>query len=395
MRSITADERRARLAWRHRLAAEARVDDDLPAIADDVVAFHATDPATAVLSALARMRSPSISAVQAALYDDRTLLRMLAMRRTMFTCSLEAAPVLQSACGDAVAAAERKRLVAMVEGAGLTDDAASWLPPIEAETLAALEELGEPMLAAELSKVVPALALQIRMAVGKAYEGKASMSSRVLFLLAAEGRLARARPRGDWTSGQHRWTPMTAWLGAPLERLDETDASRELVRRWLARFGPGTVADLKWWTGWTLGKVRTAIAGLDTEEVELDGEVGLVLSGDVDEVAPPEPWAALLPSLDPASMGWNGRDWYLSEHGPQVFDRNGNAGATVWVDGRIVGAWAVRKATGEVVTHLLEDVGSEAEAAVDAAAERLHGALENSVVTPRFPGPLDRGLAAS
>ena len=54
------------------------------------------------------------------------------------------------------------------------------------------------------------------------------------------------------------------------------------------------------------------------------------------------------PSLDPTTMGWKERDWYLGDHGPALYDYNGNAGPTVWVDGRIVGGWAQRP-TGEVV----------------------------------------------
>ena len=72
------------------------------------------------------------------------------------------------------------------------------------------------------------------------------------------------------------------------------------------------------------------------------------------------PWVALLPALDPTTMGWQARDWYLGSHKAQLFDRNGNAGPTIWLDGRIVGGWAIRDA-GEVVTGLLEDVGREAE----------------------------------
>ena len=56
-RMVTVEERRARLARRHRLLPEARTD-DLPAIADDLVALHSTDPATVHLSAMARMRRP-------------------------------------------------------------------------------------------------------------------------------------------------------------------------------------------------------------------------------------------------------------------------------------------------------------------------------------------------
>ena len=53
------------------------------------------------------------------------------------------------------------------------------------------------------------------------------------------------------------------------------------MRRWLSAFGPGTVADIKWWTGWPLGRTCEALAALDTVEVEFDdGGVGIVLAGD-------------------------------------------------------------------------------------------------------------------
>ena len=73
----------------------------------------------------------------------------------------------------------------------------------------------------------------------------------------------------------------------------------------------------------------------------------------------PEPWVALLPGLDPTTMGWKRRDWYLPPgHVPLLFDRNGNAGPAVWVDGRIVGGWVQRR-NGEIATRLLDDVGRE------------------------------------
>jgi hypothetical protein len=90
-------------------------------------------------------------------------------------------------------------------------------------------------------------------------------------------------------------------------------------------------------------------------------------------------------------MGWKARDWYLGGHRDALFDGSGNAGPTIWVDGRIVGGWATR-ADGEVVTRLLEDVGSEASRAVDAEAARLTGWLQATHVIPRFPTPLAREL---
>jgi hypothetical protein len=165
------------------------------------------------------------------------------------------------------------------------------------------------------------------------------------------------------------------------------------VRRWLGRFGPGTVSDLTWWTGLTAGKVKAALAAIRPLEVDLDGTTGLVLPGDDKPEPSPEPWAALLPALDPTVMGWKERDWYLGEHSPALFDRSGNAGPTVWWDGRVVGAWAVRR-SGEVAFRLLEDVGADALAAIEAEAERLAVWLGETRVVPRFPTPLARELAS-
>jgi hypothetical protein len=92
-------------------------------------------------------------------------------------------------------------------------------------------------------------------------------------------------------------------------------------------------------------------------------------------------------------MGWKERDWYLGEHASVLFDRNGNAGPTVWWDGRVVGGWAQRK-DGEVVFRLLEDVGGEAEQAVAAEAERLAAWLGDVRVAPGFLPPFQRGLVA-
>ena len=113
------------------------------------------------------------------------------------------------------------------------------------------------------------------------------------------------------------------------------------MRRWLATFGPGTEDDIVWWLGATKAAVRAALADLGAVEVALDGgATGWLLPDDVEPADDAvEPWAALLPVLDPTVMGWKERDFYLGPHGPQLFDRNGNAGTTAWWDGRIVGCW--------------------------------------------------------
>ena len=390
MRRIGVNERRARLALRHSLATEARTD-DVVAVTEGLVALHSTDPATVFLSAAARMRSPSVEPLERALYEDRVLVRALGMRRTMFVLPVAMVPVVQAACTDALVPGERRRTLAMLEQNDVPA-ADRHLRELEEETLAAIEAKGE-VTGAELSKLVPGLRRQLVVGQGTKWEGTIGLTTRVLFLLATEQKIVRGRPRGGWTSSQYRWSPMSSWLPASAEPLGADEARVVLARRWLQSFGPAPVADLKWWSGLTLGQVRKAVAELDVVEVDLDGAPGVALADDLAPAPSPAPWVALLPALDATTMGWQQRSWYLGEHGKALFDTNGNAGPTVWADGRVVGGWAQRK-TGEVVFRLLEDVARRTADAIAAEAARLTEWLGDVRVTPRFATPLQRQLSA-
>ena len=99
------------------------------------------------------------------------------------------------------------------------------------------------------------------------------------------------------------------------------------------------------------------------------------------------------PALDSTTMGWSERSWYLGEHRPQLFDRNGNAGPTIWWAGRVVGGWAQRK-DGEIAVRFLEDVAPEARTAVGLEADRVAAVLGPLRVTTRFRTPLERELSS-
>jgi hypothetical protein len=393
MRRIGIEERRARLAVRHHLATRAQ---SAAKAAAGVVALHGTDAASVYLSAAARMHAPTLEAIDAALYEDRSLVRILGMRRTIFVPPVELAPVVQAACTDAIAAKERRKFVAVLTEAGIDigphPDVAGWLADVGESAMRALRARGEA-LSVELSAEEPRLRKQLVMAPGKSYETMISVAGRLLPILAAEGRIVRGRPRGSWLSTQYHWAPAEAWLPAGAGTTwAAASAQAELVRRWLARFGPGTLADLKWWTGLTVGEVKRALTAVRPVEVDLGGPTGFVLAEDADPVTAPEPWVALLPALDPTPMGWTERDWYLGEHRAALFDRSGNVGPTVWCDGRIVGGWAQRK-DGEIAVRLLEDIGDRAKE-VTAAAERLADWLGPSRFVPKFRTPLERELTA-
>lgn len=392
MRTVTAAERRARLAARHHLAPGAGAP-DVATLAAALVGIHATDPATVFLSLRARVPGAGVADVERALYDDRSVVRVIGMRRTLFVVPAALVPVVQAACGRVIGARERRRTVQLVEQAGLVPagEGERWVARVADATMAAILARGEAT-ATELTADVAELRHQIPFGEGRKWAGVQGVSTRVLFLLAAEGRIVRGRPRGSWLSSQYRWAPVEAWVPGGVGDLEPAGAQAELVRRWLAAFGPGTVDDLKWWTGLTLTETRRALAAAGAVEVDLGGVTGVDLDGGALPVEEVPPWVALLPALDTTVMGWQDRSWFLGAHRPALFDTNGNAGPTVWVDGRVAGGWAQRP-DGEVVTRLLEDVGAEAQAAVAKEAADLTAWFGGTRITPRFRTPLERELS--
>jgi hypothetical protein len=214
----------------------------------------------------------------------------------------------------------------------------------------------------------------------------------VLLALGFQGRVLRARPTGSWINGAYRYAAAESWLPGGLGELEPRSASAELARRWLARFGPATTVDLRWWTGWTAAATSRALADVGAVQVDLDGTPGWVAPGD-DLVAAPEPWVAALPSLDPTTMGWKLRDWYLPAAAADAFDRNGNAGPTLWVDGRVVGAWA-QAPDGELRVHYFERVAPARRAELDERLAMIAEAVGETRFPVRFPGRIQARILA-
>lgn len=385
MRRVTVTERRARLLRRHHLAAPA----EPVAVAHDLVGLHSSDPATPFVGLRARSTVTS-TGVEHLLYEERRLARVLAMRRTLFVVDTRDVAMLHAACTSDLVEGERRRTVRLLEGAGIGKDPDRWLAAVEEATLAALRARG-PATAAELSADVPELRERIPVGQGRRWETTIGVSTRVLFLLATRGLIVRGRPQGSWTSTRYRWAPLADWLGLEDEGPPPEAARAALARRWLLAFGPATEDDLRWWTGWTLKRTRAALAQVGPVEVDIAGTAGLLAPGDDEPVGEPAPRAALLPQLDSTVMGWKQRDWYLGAHAADLFDRNGNAGATVWWQGRVVGGWA-QHPDGDIAVRLLEDVGRDAREAIAAEQAALAAWLGDVRIVPRFRTPLERAL---
>jgi hypothetical protein len=390
---ISDDERRARVGVRHLLANVPKAT-SLADAAAAMVVLHATDPASVHLEARARMAESSPEALERELYEETTVLRMIAMRRTLFIVPLPDVPIVHAAASVEVGERERRRTLKLLSDAGVSEETIARIDELGDIALAAIRDRGEAS-TAELRELDPRLGERMTFAVGKRYQNTISVMSRVVFNLALSGRIGRGRPRGSWISGQFRWSPIERWLPAGIPEMGVDEARAELVRRWLRTFGPGTRDDVRWWTGWTVRATKQALEAVGAVEVSLDdGATAYVLPDDLEPTPRPNPWVALLPALDASTMGWAGRDWYLGPHRPNLFDTNGNGGPTIWVDGRVVGGWAQRR-SGEVVPFLLEDVGTETLRQIEAEAAALEAWIGPARVTGSFPTPTEISLLKS
>jgi hypothetical protein len=383
VRTVTDEERRARIGVRHALASPvAGVDDAVRA----VTCLHVTDPASMYLSAFARCGA-SRDDVADALYVRRSVVRQLAMRRTVFAFPRDLLPAVRGSAAARVAAQQAARLAKAVETAGITDDGTAWVATVRARTHAALCE--RPAGTTELRARVPEL--DCRMPVEGRPTADTPVAPRLLTVLAADGSVVRGDNDGGWKVTRPVWTAVEQWLDGDPGALDEAAGYAELVRRWLWSFGPGTEADLVWWLGATKAAVRRALADVGAVAVRLaDGSAAWLRSDDTEEITAPEPWAALLPALDPTTMGWQGRRWYLGEHGDRIFDRNGNGGPTAWWQGRIVGSWT-QDDNGTVIVVPAEPMPRDATRALASRADELTAWLAGDIIRTNYLAPLVRG----
>jgi len=396
--TISVEQRRARLVERHFLAQRTNTIEDVAAA---LVGLHSSDPISVYLALWARL-DVTPAEISHVLYGQRSLLRLHAMRRTLFVAPIDLAVTMSAACTQGYLAREHTKLATLIAGQGVCPpgDEAAFVERTCAATLAVLRTRGSAT-TSELGVDVPDLTKKVSYAPGTKWGTSMSIAARIMFLLAAEGRIARGKPLGSWVASQYRWTPIETVLGDELPDRDPVAARADLARHWLASYGPGTSVDLQWWSGWTKRQTTAALEDVSATPVEVESEDGSsspawVLPGDETDPRQSrhETCVRLLPGLDPTIMGWKQRHWYVGDRGSELFDRNGNAGPTIWVDGRAVGAW-VQAANGEILTHVLDEHDHDPATLqlVHEQAAALQAWLGDTRITHRFRSPLELDLA--
>ena len=206
-----------------------------------LIALHATDPASVYLSVLARSAGSTLADVADALYERRGLVRSIAIRRTRFVFARGDMRTVRAAFSAPAGREAAERLIRQLQRNGsdphIDGDVGRWLAELEDRTEEALARRGTAT-GTQLADDEPAL--KTRILARAPSDRPQNLTTSLLTLMSADGRLVRATPTGPWTSRHHRWEPVSWWWPQGLPPIDPTDAQRDLARRWLARFGPAT-----------------------------------------------------------------------------------------------------------------------------------------------------------
>ncbi|SCF56429.1 winged helix DNA-binding domain-containing protein [Streptomyces sp. Ncost-T10-10d] len=167
--------------------------------------------------------------------------------------------------------------------------------------------------------------------------------------------LVHGAATGTWGSWGNRSaisvTPVEVWLGRPMATAATPaaarDSAKELIRRYLAAFGPAGVKDVQTWCGLTrLGEV---VAEMRAELRHYSGPDGRDLIDLADaELPDPETPAPvrLLPAFDNALLGHADRTRVISdEDRKRVMPGQARVRPTFLVDGRVHGTWSLGAGT--------------------------------------------------
>jgi hypothetical protein len=139
-----------------------------------------------------------------------------------------------------------------------------------------------------------------------------------------------------------------------VSKVDQQAATEELVRRYLAAFGPASPIDMQIWSG--LKGLKDSFAAIEAELEVVDGPNGKLYDlpdaprPDADTPAP----VRFLPAFDNMLLGHKDRTRVIDdEHRPKVVTKNLRIHPTFLVDGFVAGMWQV-KATKKKATLTLE-----------------------------------------
>jgi hypothetical protein len=348
MKGIGIDKVNRFCTSKHHLTNKSKID-DIVKIVNDIGGLHATSSATMYLSLFARMNNFEKEDLNQQLYTLKNLGKIRFVRGTMYVLTKDMIPVAYSATKGIFSTLSKK----YAEYHGITDKEFK-------KTSKQITEIlhGESMTTSEISKAL----------------NSKSKISPVINLMCDSGLLIRSTPKAGWRSNLHTYQSMDKYFpGLDLFSIPEYGARKEVVKQYIASFGPVSTIDISWWTGFTKTEIRKIVDDIKKEITEVNiadrSHRYYILKSHEKPLRSTKlgkkPYVILLPILDPYIMGYKVRDRYLDDkYFKFIFDRSGNATSSILVNGKIAGVWSLEENLESIVKiHLfkkaLKDIKSE------------------------------------
>ena len=295
---------------------------------NSLTGIYATPP-MCYLSLLARQADFRFADLDEALYERRTVVRVRAMRYSVFLVTTALLPAIYQATRAQV-----------------------WKTRAKVGKFAGLDDAQYARIGAEIEDLLDAESMptgDIKKALSPEFQDYAAGLNYVVAALCAEGRLVRADVRGSWKSRIFAYARVDRWIpDVDLASISPKAAQIILAREYLDSYGPATAADFRWWSGLKKGEALAALAALEDETItiESDGVEYLMLAARLDELraCPAElpRGVAFLPAWDAYIMAYQGRGRYLAdEHRDYIYDKVGNGTSAVLVNGVVGGVWSM------------------------------------------------------
>jgi hypothetical protein len=345
---------------------------NLLAVVSRTCGLHAQVMSSAELAAWARIDGLDSGDVSAALWQERTLVKIWAMRWTLHLFSIVDFPLYLAA----FRAFGHFRSERWLKSYGITADDMNVL----------LDSFRATLTGAGLTR--EQLADAVAQHTGRPYLREKLLGGWGTLLKpgAYQGHLVFGPSSGQnvtFVSPRH-------WLGE-FPELDTEDARLETVRRYLYAYGPATPGDFARWWGAAQAASRKLFRALGDEliPVSIDGWDAWGLHADADALQATKPSTAirLLPGFDPYTVGLRReRDAALSaEQKGRVFSQQGWISAVVLAGGSVVGVWKykVKQAHLDITVEPFAPLSRAIRAGIEQEAARL-GVFCNAEPKVRF-----------
>lgn len=348
--------------------------------------FLGTSP-IGYLSLIARRRESRLNDLEEALINDKSLLRVSAFRGMLLILNSSDYSVYFRALYPYLKNHGMNRNLPLGLSPKLIARTANYLSESQFERPRTIDSLAEIMYRGRQKRL------------------SAPVENFLLRKMCDLGVLIRIANKG-WKGNEFSYALVEKWIPDIKLRSDNPESARtETVRRYLKCYGPATLEDISWWTGFSSSQVTRSISHLRREAVRFivesykDELFGLRETVDAIRVQrEAQNTVHFLPPLDLYTQGWKSTQrLHDKEYAPWIFDQRGNSASVILIDGKVVGLWQLRDLKTNIFEyHVFKNYKSCLAEVVNAAEHHamiisgVSGAHQIYLVERELPEPIDR-----